>query len=50
MRLIAIARSIGAATVCNKHKIILYKIYRLLLAVFYINYLLCNLFIAFGIN
>ena len=43
MGLIAVAGCVGTATVCYKHKVILDKIYRLLLSVLYIDYLLCNL-------
>ena len=58
VRLIAIARSIGAAAVCDEYKIILYQIQCLLLdevdgllfAVLHIQNLLGDFFVAFGFD
>ena len=50
MRLIPIAGSIGAATVCDKDQIVFHKINGLLLTVLDINDLLCDLLTAFLFN
>ena len=50
MSLVAIAGCVGAASVCNKHKVILNKVYGLLLAVLNINYLLCDFLVADGFD
>lgn len=50
MSLVAIAGCVGAASVCNKHKVILNKVYGLLLAILNINYLLCDFLVADGFD
>ena len=50
MRLIAIARSIGAGAVCDKYQIILDEVDGLLFAVLHIQNLLGDFFVAFGFD
>ena len=46
MGLVAVAGSVRATAVCYEYKIVFDKVNGLLFAVFYINYLFCNFFVA----